>query len=141
MPVASLFVGGQQVSASNPVPVSGTVTASGPLTDTQLRAAAVPVDAAAKTPSAYNVTLTLALTEYSQALPASCRRFRFCCRTAVDVIYAFVTGKVVGPTAPYLTLKATRDYDSGPISQGASPSTLYLASATAGVVVEIEAWV
>lgn len=32
--------------AANPVPVSGTVTATGPLTDTQLRATAVPVSAA-----------------------------------------------------------------------------------------------
>ena len=36
-------VDGGNLSATNPLPVSGTVTASGPLTDTQLRATAVPI--------------------------------------------------------------------------------------------------
>ncbi len=35
------------VASGNPMPVTGTVTASGPLTDTQLRATAVPISAAA----------------------------------------------------------------------------------------------
>jgi hypothetical protein len=98
------------------------------------------VDTPTATPTIYNVTLTNAVTEYSQAMPANCRRITWQCRTAFDVIYAFVTGKVAGPTAPYMTLKAARAYDSGVINQAAAPSTLYLASATAGVVVEIEVW-
>ena len=92
------------------------------------------------TPAVYNVTLTLADTEYSQALPANCRGFEFQCRTSHDVRFAFVTGKVAGPTAPYMTLKAGDWYYSGPIAQGDAPSTLYLASGTAGVVVEILGW-
>jgi hypothetical protein len=91
-------------------------------------------------PTSYNVTLTLANTEYSQALPANCKGFEFQARTEVDVRFAFVTGKVAGPTAPYNTLKAGDYYFSGPINQEATPSTLYLASATAGTVVELIVW-
>lgn len=92
------------------------------------------------TPIPYNVTLTSADTEYSQAMPDDCRGFEFQCRTEHDVRYAFVAGKVAGPTAPYLTLKAGDYYYSPPIFQDGTPSTLYLASATAGVIVEILAW-
>ena len=99
------------------------------------------VDVPTATPTIYNVTLTSADTEYSQAMPTNCRRFEWQCRTENTTRYAFVTGKVATPTAPYMTLKAGDYEDSGPINQAASPSTLYLASSTAGVVVEIVAWV
>ena len=92
------------------------------------------------TPTIYNVTLTDANTEYSQDLPANCRFFEFQCRTAFAVRYAYVTGKVATPTAPYMTLKSGGSYYTPVISQGASPSTVYFASAQAGVVVEITAW-
>ena len=98
----------------------------------------LPVEA--RTPTVYNVTLTSANTEYSQAMSASCRGFEFQCRTENDIRFAFVTGKVATPTAPYMTLKAGDYYYSWPLDQGASPSTLYLASATAGLVVEIVTW-
>jgi hypothetical protein len=39
-----------------------------------------------------------------------------------------------------MTFKAGDWYYSGPIEQGDAPSTLYLASGTAGVVVEILGW-
>jgi hypothetical protein len=97
-------------------------------------------DPVTATPTPYNLTLTDADTEYSQALPANCRGFEFQARTEAAVRFAFVTGKVAGPTAPYMTLKAGDYYSSPPLNQGASPSTLYLASATAGTVVEILAW-
>lgn len=93
------------------------------------------------TPTAYNVTLTNANTEYSQALPANCRGFEFQAQGDVAIRFAFVTGKVATPTAPYLDLKAGDYYFSYPINQGASPSTLYFASGTAATVVEILAWV
>ena len=99
------------------------------------------VDPATATPTAYNVTLTVADTEYSQALPANCRGFEFQARTEATVRYAFVTGKVATPTAPWLTLKAGDYYYSPPLNQAASPSTLYIGSATAGTIVEILAWV
>lgn len=92
-----------------------------------------------KEPNVYNVTLTVADKEYSQLLPSSTREFRFRCRTLYDVRFAFVTGKVAAPTAPYLTLPAGRDY-SGDQSD-ITGKKLYLASSQAGVVVELEIWV
>jgi hypothetical protein len=100
----------------------------------------VRADSAITTPTVYNLTLTNANTEYSQAMPANCRGWEFQCRTAVDVRYAFVTGKVATPTAPYMTCKAGNAHNSPGLNQGTSPSTLYFASASAGVVVEITAW-
>ena len=86
----------------------------------------------------YNVTLTLANTEYSQALPANTRQFRFRCRTLFDVRFAFVTGRVATPTAPYFTLPAGMEYSSD--ENNLTGITLYFASSQAGVVVELEAW-
>lgn len=100
----------------------------------------VQTDPTTSTPTPYNVTLTNANTEYSQALPANCRAFEFQAQTDVAIRYAFVTGKVAAPTAPYMTLKAGHYYFSPPLNQGVSPSTLYLASATAGTIVCILAW-
>jgi hypothetical protein len=57
------------------------------------------VDAAAAAPTSYNLTLTLADTEYSQAFPVNCRFIEFQARTMADVRFAFTTGKVAGPTA------------------------------------------
>ena len=91
------------------------------------------------TPAVYNVTLVAADTEYPQALSANTREFRFRCRTLFDVRYAFVTGKVATPTAPYLTLPGGSDYWSD--NDNLASTTLYFASDEAGVVVEIEEWV
>jgi len=93
------------------------------------------------TPTTYNVTLTVADTEYSQAMPVNCRYFEWQARTEVDIRFAFAAGKVAGPAAPYNTLKGGDDRYTPALNQGASPSTLYLASSTAGTVVEIIAWV
>lgn len=111
-----------------------------PKVEVQTLPADIKVDPNAATPTIYNVTLTAANTEYSQALPANCRGFEFQARTAFDIRFAFVTGKVAAPTAPYMTLKSGSSYSSYPVAQAASPSTLYLASGTAGIVVEILAW-
>jgi len=97
-----------------------------------------PVTAA---PTVYNVTLTIVDTEYSQAMPANCRRIEFHCQDNASMRFAFVTGKVAGPVAPYMTLKIGYAYDSGEINQAAAPSTVYFASATAGAIVEIIAWI
>lgn len=86
----------------------------------------------------YNLTLTGANTEYSQALPAGTRKVCFRCRTAYDVRYAWVTGKVAAPAAPYQTLRASAEYAMDGIKLASA--TIYFASATAGVVMEIEAW-
>lgn len=89
------------------------------------------------TPTLYNLTLTSADTEYIQALPANTRALQFQCRTAYDVRYAFETGKVATPTAPYSTLKNPSVwYKENILTSG----SLYLASSEAGVIAEIEAW-
>jgi hypothetical protein len=76
----------------------------------------VTTDPITATPTPYNVTLTNANTEYSQALPANCRKFEFQARTEATVRLAFVTGKVAASTAPYMTLKAgASGYDHGGI--------------------------
>ena len=91
-----------------------------------------------ETPTVYNVTLTDVDTEYSQALPSSTREIRFRCRTLFDVRFAWITGKVATPTAPYLTLPAGSDYYSD--DSDITGRSLFLASDEAGVVVELEVW-
>ena len=97
-------------------------------------------DIATTTQTDYNVTLTNADTEYSQALPANCRGFEFQCRTDVAIRWSKTTGKVAGPVAPYKTLKTGDYYWSPPLNQGAAPDTLYFAAAVGGLVVELTAW-
>ena len=94
--------------------------------------------ASLRTISVYNVTLTNANTEYSQALPPNVRSLAVQPRTAVDVRMAFVTGKVATPTAPFFTLKVGNAAALQEL-QAADDTTVYLASATAGTVVEIVA--
>ena len=108
---------------------------SSPVTDIATSAKQTPP---VTTTTLYNTTLTVADTEYDQALPASTRDFRFRCRTLYDVRFAFVTGKVAAPTAPYMTLPAGSDYVSD--LNNLAATTLYLASSQAGVVVELECW-
>lgn len=98
----------------------------------------VTVQNPASTPTLYNVTLATANTEYSQALPANCRRVFFKCRTSKDIRWAWVTGKVATPTAPYMTLNANSTYSSDDVN--IASGTLYLASPSNNVVVEIECW-
>lgn len=88
------------------------------------------------TPIVYNITLTDSNTEYSQALPANTKDFRWRCRTLFDVRYAWETAKVATPTAPYLTLPGGSDYYSD--GNDLSSKTLYFASSEAGVVIEME---
>ena len=85
-----------------------------------------------------NLTLTDANTEYTATIPVGTKRIRFQARTSAVVRYAFVTGKVATPTAPYMTLKADGVYDSAEkLSWG---GTLYFGTPTATTVVEIETW-
>lgn len=89
------------------------------------------------TPTFYNLTLTVADTEYIQALPANTRALEFQCRTENDIRYSFETGKVATPTSPYSTLKAGDVwYKENILTSG----SLYAGSSTAGVIIEIETW-
>jgi len=92
-----------------------------------------------KEPTIYNKILTVADTQYSQALPSSTREFRVRCRTLFNVRYAWETGKVATPTAPYATIPAGLEYRGD--DSDITGKKIYLASSEAGVVVEIEVWV
>lgn len=92
---------------------------------------ALAVDQAPGTPAVSIVTLTLANTEYSASISAGAFEFR--ARTAVAVRFAFATGKVAGSTDPYATLNAGECF----YAEGVADCTLYLASSSAGTVVEV----
>ena len=95
-----------------------------------------------RTPAIYNVTLTAADTEYSQALPAGCKRFSVSIRdgaAANNYRVAFVTGKVATPTAPYFKLPCTAEYYEADILLW-DATTIYIAGSNAGDVAQIIAW-
>ena len=92
----------------------------------------------AGTPALYNVTLTAANTEYSQALSANTKKFSIHLRDFSAFRFAYVTGKVAAPTAPYETIPE----GSEKVEELIQPATLtlYFASAVAGKIAEIEEW-
>lgn len=88
-------------------------------------------------PFEFNVTLTEANTEYTQALPFNTKSWTMKSRTADTVRWARTAGKVATPTAPYNTM----DGGGIPFEQGVNTDeTIYLASAVAGTVVEIRGY-
>ena len=87
------------------------------------------------TPIIYNKTLTLADTEYLQALPAGITKIMVQCRTSYDIKIAYTSGES-GTT--YFTIKAEHTYWDDEIS--GTKQTLYIQSSQAGVVVEILCW-
>ena len=93
----------------------------------------------ATTPVIYNLVVVAGDTEYSQALPTNTSRFSLQCLTDYDMRFAFVAGKVAVPTAPYALVRAGMNYYEDNID--ISSVTLYVASATAGVIAEIICWV
>lgn len=90
------------------------------------------------TPTVYNVTLTDNSTQYSQLLPDGTRKLSFTCRDGTTFRYAFVSGKVAGPTAPYRTCPANVTITEDGILT--NDLTLYLAGAISGKVIEITCW-
>jgi len=91
----------------------------------------------AKTPHIYNVTLTSADTEYSQALPDGTKKFSVQERDDNAFRLAFETGKVAAPAEPYLPLESQTYYEDGVYTSGV---TLYLASSVADSHIVIIAW-
>jgi hypothetical protein len=133
IPFKTVDLGDGTFALATAVPAAGGgVAVTGPLTDAQL-AARLPleVDQAPGTPAVSIVTLTLANTEYSASISAGAFEFR--ARTAVAVRFAFATGKVAGSTDPYATLNAGECF----YAEGVADCTLYLASSSAGTVVEV----
>lgn len=128
LPTALGAGGGLKVDGSGTaLPVSGTIAVSGTVT------MSLPT-----TVTHTATTLTNANTEYTLTVPANTRRLSFKCRTSYVMRFAWVTGKVASAVDPYQTLPAGAEYSTGDVLLGAS--TLYLASAQAGVVVEAEMW-
>jgi hypothetical protein len=91
-------------------------------------------------PTCYNITMTNINTEYGQALPAAIKELEFRCRDGTEFRFAFETGKVAAPTAPYATLPAAGSYWKELPGDG-TQMTLYVACASAGKVVEAIAWI
>lgn len=89
-------------------------------------------------PFIYNVTMTNADTEYSQALPQGTKKFLVHTRDESAFRLAFVTGKVATPTAPYLTILANTSYYEDHVKLVGN--TLYFASPDAGKIIEIVCW-
>jgi len=98
-------------------------------------AVATSTDTRATTPNEYNITMTNADTEYSQALPSGTKAIQFQCRGDYDIRYSFTAGKVATPTAPYFTLKAGCAAQEDNLNL--SGKTIYFACSTAGQVVEL----
>ena len=93
----------------------------------------------ATTPALYNITMTDLDTQYSQALPAGTKKFEIRCQDpGFATRFAYVTGKVATPTAPYKILLAGEVKSIDNVNLAAQ--TLYFACSTAGKVFEIEAW-
>lgn len=89
----------------------------------------------AATHNIYNVTMTLANTEYSQALPNNVKKFTIKCRTLYDVKLAFTLNQS-GVT--YLTIPAGMAYSEDLIRP--ATLTLYFQCPTAAQVAEIVCW-
>ena len=87
----------------------------------------------------YNITLTSADTEYSQALPSGTKKIEFWSRGKYAFRHSFVTGKVAGPTAPYFTAFANSCYES-PGTANLTSKTIYFATDVPGDVIEMRVW-
>ncbi len=112
-------------------------------TDTQylkrIATAAEAADQAATTITEYNIILTEADKEYSQALPANTKKIEFWSRGKYAFRHSFTTGKVAGPTAPYLTAFANSCYESPGVANLTS-KTIYFATDSPGDVIEMRVW-
>lgn len=90
------------------------------------------------TPVIYNVSLTNANTEYSQALPAGTKKFMVKERNGNPFRLAFVTGRVAAPVVPYVNTLSNQVYWEDHMYL--TGVTLYLAAPIAGRVIEILCW-
>lgn len=94
----------------------------------------------ATTVTVYNISLASPNTEYSQALPTDCAGIEFWSRAGYAIRWAFVTGKVAGPTEPYLTNKPNAFYESPGMLDLSSKTIYFATAASAGDTVEMIVW-
>lgn len=85
-------------------------------------------------PTIYNLTLTSASTEYSRALPENTFKVMIKCRTAVALKLSYTSGE---SGSNYVTIPVNQTYWDDNIN---TSTTVYLQSATAGVVAEFLCW-
>lgn len=90
-------------------------------------------------PIIYNITMTSADTEYSQAFPLNTKKFLFRCRDATVIRFAFETGKVAGPIEPYFTLPINESHKEDFVDLNGI--VLYVACGVDAKVVELLVWV
>lgn len=87
------------------------------------------------TPTIFNVTATLANTEYSQALPSDTKKLLLRCRGLSRIQFSFASG---GTNTNYITIRPGTVYSVEGLSL--SSSTIYFETSLAGQVVEILTW-
>lgn len=92
----------------------------------------------ATTPSIYNVGMTMANVEYSQALPANCKKFLMHTEDGTEFRMAFETGRVAVPTPPFFTVPVNSSYNEDFIEPPAL--SLFFAGISSGLTMEIIAW-
>lgn len=88
------------------------------------------------TPTIYNVSITLANTEYSQALSATTKRFTIKIRDIASLKLAYVSGQS-GTT--FISVPGGASYEEINLA-GTGAITLYFQSPTASQVAEIVQW-
>ena len=92
------------------------------------------------TPIVENETLTNANQEYSFVIPAGTMYAEVKARTSAAWRIAFVTGKVATPTNPYESVAAGGTLKMPPGIAMSAAVTVFVASGTAGLVLERERW-
>jgi len=96
-------------------------------------------------PTIYNVTMTLANTEYNQQLPVKTMKILMHTRDESIWRLAFETGRVAASVAPFFTILANSRYYEDDVnlrpSNAAWDGTVYFACPNAGTVMEILVWV
>jgi len=95
---------------------------------------------AACLPTIFNVAITNADTEYSQAIPAGTKRIKVVLADGATFRLAWETGKVAAPTAPYWTQPANIPYEEK-IGLYLSAQTLYIADSVGTKICQILCWV
>ena len=132
-----LALGGDASFQATTNPTVASITGAVTIADTS--GSAINPTEMATTPVIYNKTCTVADTEYSQALPAGTKKFLVKCRDTTSMIrFAYVMGKVATPIEPYTSIWPGTPYWEDGVKLAAV--TIYLASSTAGAIVEIIAW-
>jgi len=129
--VATVLISSEMLSKSGVIPVSNTISGL-PGTLQQV----------GTTPTPYNMSIVANDTEYSQVLPTGTKFFEMHIQDdSCAYRVAYVTGKVVGKVAPYLSKLVGAYYYETCLLTPANLTLYFASSAGAGKVMEIIVWV